>query len=66
MTQYTAQGLITALLNGWYDVDKDGIRDGQDVEIQATPDNVDADWIPDYLDPDLSKNNSSYFWELAK
>ena len=56
---------LSNILNGWYDIDFDGIQDCKDTSIQATNENVDADLIPDSLDPDLNKDNSPYFWEPA-
>ena len=55
--------LLSIVLNGWYDIDEDGISDCLDPEIMATPDNVDADLIPDSLDPDLNVDNSPFFWK---
>ena len=47
---------------GWMDIDHDGITDCLDTEIQATPDNVDADFIPDRFDPDLNSSQTTFFW----
>lgn len=54
--------LLSRVLNGWHDVDEDGILDCEDTEIEAAPGNVDADLLPDRLDPNLDKDNGPYFW----
>ncbi len=53
---------LSSVLNGWHDVDQDGITDCNDTELEARPWNVDADLIPDHLDPDLDADNGTYFW----
>ncbi|MFP2924199.1 hypothetical protein ACLESO_03065 [Pyxidicoccus sp. 3LG] len=55
--------LLSQVLNGWYDVDEDGIQDCVDPEIRAGPGNVDADWVPDTLDPDLGADNGPFLWK---
>ncbi|MCY1023536.1 hypothetical protein [Pyxidicoccus sp. MSG2] len=54
--------LLSLVLNGWHDVDEDGIQDCVDPEIHAGPGNVDADWVPDTLDPDLGADNGPFLW----
>jgi hypothetical protein len=56
---------LGAHLNGWYDIDRDGITDCVDPEITATADNVDADLIPDPLDPDLEVAHVPFFWRFV-
>jgi hypothetical protein len=53
---------LSSVLNGWHDIDEDGITDCNDTEIEARPGNVDADLIPDRLDPSLEEDNGTYFW----
>jgi hypothetical protein len=53
---------LSSVLLGWHDVDEDGITDCNDTEIEARPGNVDADLIPDRLDPSLQEDNGTYFW----
>ncbi|MFY2564264.1 hypothetical protein ACN469_42125 [Corallococcus terminator] len=54
--------LLSDMLNGWHDVDGDGIPECQDTEIESRPDNVDADWVPDLIDPDLAQDNGPFVW----
>ncbi|MCP3139385.1 hypothetical protein [Pyxidicoccus xibeiensis] len=54
--------LLSEVLNGWHDVDADGIPECIDTEIQGTPQNVDADWVPDTLDPSLTEDNGPFLW----
>jgi hypothetical protein len=54
--------LLSRVLNGWHDVDEDGVQDCIDPEIHAGPGNVDADWLPDTLDPDLGADNGPFLW----
>src|SRR5215217_668590 len=54
--------LLSDMLNGWHDVDADGIPECQDTEIDARPDNVDADWVPDLIDPELDQDNGPFVW----
>jgi hypothetical protein len=54
--------LLSVVLSGWYDVDEDGIQDCKDTEIQAGPGNVDADLLPDSIDPSLTEDNGPFFW----
>lgn len=56
---------ILAYMNGWGDVDHDGIIDCVDPEITPTADNVDGDFIPDRYDPDLRVNHRPYSWMYA-
>ncbi len=52
-------------LNGWGDVDGDGIIDCVDPVITPTPDNVDGDFVPDRFDPDLGLKHQPYSWRYA-
>lgn len=54
--------LLSQVLNGWYDVDQDGITDCEDTDIEARPWNLDADLLPDLLDPNLEEDNGPFFW----
>ena len=49
-------------LAGYMDVDEDGIADCADPVISATHDNVDADLLPDEIDPDLSVAHFPFLW----
>jgi hypothetical protein len=51
---------------GYRDVDADGKMDCTDTSIRATADNVDADFIPDRFDPDLTVNHTPFFWNRPK
>jgi hypothetical protein len=48
---------------GYADIDRDGRMDCVDPSIRATADNVDADFIPDRYDPDLTVNHTPFFWK---
>jgi hypothetical protein len=54
--------LLSQALNGWDDIDEDGVQDCNDTRIQAKPWNVDADMVPDSLDPSLEQDNGPYLW----
>ncbi|MBI4457261.1 MAG: hypothetical protein HY644_15385 [Acidobacteria bacterium] len=49
-------------LSGFLDVDGDRVIDCIDPEITPTPDNVDADFLPDRFDPDLNFDHRPFFW----
>lgn len=51
---------------GLGDLDHDGIVDCLDPEITPTPDNIDGDFIPDRLDPDLKVVHKPYSWMWAE
>jgi hypothetical protein len=57
---------LQVYLNGWYDMDQNGIPDCQDPSLTPTPDNVDGDFMPDRLDPDLTRINRPFFWTRSK
>ncbi|MBI2823049.1 MAG: hypothetical protein HYX74_12570 [Acidobacteria bacterium] len=52
-------------LAGFLDVDGDSVIDCMDPAITATPDNVDADFLPDRFDPDLNFNHRPFYWVYA-
>ncbi len=56
---------IGTYINGWADLDGDGIIDCVDPEVTPTADNVDGDFIPDRFDPDLRVNHRPYSWMYA-
>lgn len=56
---------ISVYLNGWGDVDGDGIIDCVDPVITPTPDNVDGDFLPDRFDPDLGLKHRPFSWRYA-
>jgi hypothetical protein len=60
-----AEEPVAMYMSGYGDVDHDGVIDCVDPAIAATADNVDADFMPDRLDPDLSFDHSAYFWSYA-
>ena len=53
---------VLAYLNGWRDVDGDGILDCLDPTITPTADNVDGDFLPDWMDPDLDVRHVPFTW----
>ena len=56
---------IGTYINGWADLDGDGVIDCVDPEVTPTADNVDGDFIPDRFDPDLAVNHRPYSWMYA-
>ena len=46
---------------GWHDSDGDGIIDCEDRDITPSAENTDGDFLPDFMDPDLSVNHRSIF-----
>lgn len=67
-SRFSPNVLPTAIyyfMNGWEDVDHDGVEDCIDPGITPTPDNVDGDFLPDRLDPDLSKKHVPATWLYA-
>ena len=65
MRAYEGKTNIDVYMNGWADVDGDGIIDCVDPVITPTADNVDGDFIPDRYDPDLSFKHRPYSWLLS-
>ncbi len=59
-------GNAMGYMSGWMDVDKDGIRDCHDPDIAKTEDNVDGDWLPDHMDPDLDRVDVTYEYQVHK
>jgi hypothetical protein len=62
---YEGKTSIGVYLAGYADVDGDGVVDCIDPDIAPTVDNVDADFIPDRFDPDLTVNHRPYSWMYA-
>jgi hypothetical protein len=62
---YEGKTPLGEYLGGYADLDGDGIVDCVDPEITPTADNVDGDFIPDRLDPDLRFNHRPYSWMYA-
>ncbi len=52
---------MASYFHGWYDLDTDSIVDCVDPLIASTPENLDGDFIPDHLDPNLSINHKPWF-----